>query len=132
VPERPCPSDRVYDRVRERCSGGGNNGAAGGCTAEAGQPYLGHTPALHHVEVLLPNAVDARFTPVAAGAGPPVRGLRIPRPSPDAAQERMRRPPDRLRARDAALTDDGGGCRQLSGWANPMMKPAGARRKHIR
>jgi hypothetical protein len=111
----------------------GNDGAPGGCTVEAGEPYLGHTPALHHVEVLLRNAVDARFTPVDAAAAPPIRGLRIPRSSTTPrAGAFARRPPDRLRARDAALADDGGGCLQLSGWANPTMKPSGARRKHIR
>jgi hypothetical protein len=61
----------------------------GGCTVEAGEPYLEHTPALHHVEVLLRNAVDARFMPVDAAAAPPIRGLRIRDPH-DAACRRVR------------------------------------------
>jgi hypothetical protein len=42
---------------------------------EAGEPDLGHTPALHDVEVLLHNAVDARFTPVDAAAADDGGGL---------------------------------------------------------
>lgn len=47
----------VYDPVRE-VLWRGNDGAPGAAPLEAGEPDLGHTPALHHVEVLLRNAVD--------------------------------------------------------------------------